>query len=117
MKKVTTFSSRLHEAILSSGLQQIEVANLSGISKSLLNKYLKGKSEAGNDKLYKLANALNVSPVWLMGYDVEKRNITIPIEKTKKDEVIQDIIEICKYQDEETLRTILTIVKSLDKRK
>lgn len=87
MKKVTTFSSRLNEAILSSRLQQIEVANLSGISKSLLNKYLKGKSEAGNDKLYKLANALNVSPVWLMGYDVsmetEQEEIPdiYPIEK------------------------------------
>lgn len=115
MKKVSSFSSRLNEAILSSGLQQIEVSKLSGISKSLLNKYIKGISEAGNEKLYKLASTLNVNPVWLMGYDVEKRN-SHP-NKSEKDYLIDEIVEICSYQNEETLRTILAIVKSLDKRK
>lgn len=116
MKKVSTFSSRLNEAIISSGLQQIEVSKLSGISKSLLNKYLKGISEAGNDKLYRLANTLNVNPVWLMGYDVEKRN-SHQNSKNEKDCLIDEISTICSYQEEETLRTILAIVKSLDKRK
>lgn len=69
----SNFRVRLREAIDYSGLQQVEVAKLSGISKSLLNKYLKGISEAGNDKLLVLGKALNVSPVWLMGYDVPMR--------------------------------------------
>mgnify|MGYP003298325557 CR=1 FL=1 len=70
MEKISTFKDRLHEAIVVSGLQQVVVAERAGISKSLLNKYLKGVSEAGNNKLYSLSQALNVSPVWLMGYDV-----------------------------------------------
>ena len=103
MKKITTFSERLKEALASSGLRQIDLANMTGISKSLLNKYIGGITEAGNDKLYILASALNVNPVWLMGYDVEKRSPYIPenalldeinditIIKEKKDKYVIDI--------------------------
>lgn len=70
MEKISTFKDRLQIAISNSKLQQSEVAKYSGISRSLINKYLKGISEAGNDKLYALGKTLNVNPVWLMGFDV-----------------------------------------------
>lgn len=87
MKKTSTFKERLYEAILYSGLQQVVVAERAGISKSLLNKYLKGVSEAGNDKLYSLSQALNVSPVWLMGYDVPKDREDDLILQDEKDKI------------------------------
>ena len=40
------------------------------ISRSLLSYYVSGKSEIGRKRLLVLSKALNVSPVWLMGYDV-----------------------------------------------
>ena len=40
------------------------------ISKSLLSHYVSGKNEPGQKRLFILSKALNVSPVWLMGYDV-----------------------------------------------
>lgn len=40
------------------------------ISKSLLSHYVAGKVEPGNKRLFILSKALDVSPVWLMGYDV-----------------------------------------------
>lgn len=117
MHRVKKISDRISEALNIKGIKPIELSQMTGINKSQISHYISGYCEPKQDNFYLIANALNVDYGWLMGYDVEKRNITIPIEKTKKDEVIQDIIEICKYQDEETLRTILTIVKSLDKRK
>lgn len=108
MKKITTFSERLKEALASSGLRQIDLANMTGISKSLLNKYIGGITEAGNDKLYILASALNVNPVWLMGYDVEKRSPYIP-----ENALLDEINDICSHQDSETLETILRVIKSL----
>ena len=40
------------------------------ISKSLLSQYVSGKIEPGDKRLFILSKALEVSPVWLMGYDV-----------------------------------------------
>lgn len=42
------------------------------ISKSLLSQYVSGKIEPGNKRLFILGKALDVSPVWLMGYDVPR---------------------------------------------
>lgn len=66
-----TFANRLQKAINLSGLKPIEVANKTGLDKSLISCYLSGKYKAGNDNLEKLANVLNVSEIWLQGYDVE----------------------------------------------
>lgn len=74
MKLISTFGERLNTAINESGLQQIQVAKLAGISKSLLNKYIKGIATAKNDKLYNLSLVLKVNPVWLLGYDVNKKD-------------------------------------------
>lgn len=40
------------------------------ISRSLLSYYVSGKSEPGNKRLFILSKALDVSPLWLMGFDV-----------------------------------------------
>lgn len=96
MEKISTFKDRLHEAIVVSGLQQVVVAERAGISKSLLNKYLKGVSEAGNHKLYFLSQALNVSPVWLMGYDVpmdREENLILQDSKRRITQFIYDMNE------------------------
>lgn len=42
------------------------------ISRSLLSYYVSGKAEPGNKRLFILSKALNVSPAWLMGYDVPR---------------------------------------------
>ena len=42
------------------------------ISKSLLSLYVTGKNEPGQKRLFILSKALNVSPAWLMGYDVPR---------------------------------------------
>ena len=99
-------------------LTQNELAVKSGISKSLINKYLKGVSEAGNHKLLLLATALNVNPLWLMGYDVDKykvpegRNVN-----SEKQDLIQQIESECKDATIEELKIILRIVKSMVEKK
>ena len=42
------------------------------ISKSLLSQYVSGKIEPGDKRLFILCKALDVSPGWLLGYDVPK---------------------------------------------
>lgn len=71
MKK-DTFSNRLNEAMLEKGIKQSQLSKKTKIDKTLISKYQAGIADAGNDRLPKLADALNVNEVWLMGYDVPK---------------------------------------------
>ncbi len=73
MEIIGNFNERLVEAIADSGMTQAEVASLAGVSRSLLNKYVKGANKAGNVPTYNLARVLRVNVLWLMGYDVPKR--------------------------------------------
>lgn len=72
--KIDTFSKRLEKALSKSNVSQTELAKKTNIDKSLINKYLKGIAEAGNDNLSSIASVLNVNEVWLMGYDVPMNN-------------------------------------------
>lgn len=49
-----------------------DLSRASGIEKGSISRYLSGKRKnASTDTVDKLARALRVSPVWLMGYDVD----------------------------------------------
>lgn len=65
-----SFSKRLKEAMKIRNINQAELSQKSGISKSSLSEYLKGKYEAKQTGLFNLAKALDVNEVWLMGEDV-----------------------------------------------
>lgn len=65
-----SFSKRLKEAMRLRNINQAELSQKSGISKSSLSEYLKGKYEAKQTGLFNLAKALDVNEVWLMGEDV-----------------------------------------------
>ena len=115
MEKISTFSKRLLLAMNIRSISQTKLSQLSNINKSLICDYLKDRYIAKQDKLEKLANALNVSPVWLMGYDCdidgkEKDDSTPPSNK-----YIDDIISILNNQDNETLEKILSMINLMIK--
>jgi len=49
------------------------------LGKSALSQYISGQDEPGQEKLSILGMALNVSEVWLMGYDVSRERSITPI--------------------------------------
>lgn len=65
-----TCGKRIEKALIIRGIKQADLCKLAGIPKSSLSLYLKGAYEPKQDKIYKMADALNVSEKWLMGYDV-----------------------------------------------
>lgn len=67
---VDTFSNRLKKAMQTCNYTQAQLSEKTGLDKSLISNYLSGNYKAKQDKLSILANALNVSETWLMGYDV-----------------------------------------------
>ena len=77
MKPIDTFQNRLQKAIDIRNIKPVELHEKTGISESLISKYLSGNAVARQKKISLLSDALNVNPVWLMGYD-------IPMEKDIK---------------------------------
>ena len=80
MKKSTT-SNRLKELMRDRKLRQIDILEMTKpycnkynvkMNKSDISQYVSGGVEPGQEKLSILGMALNVSEVWLMGYNVPK---------------------------------------------
>ena len=73
-------AARLKKALSIRNMTQGELCQKTKIPKSALSEYIKGLYDPKQDRLLILSDALNVDPVWLMGFDV-------PMEKedNKKD--------------------------------
>lgn len=84
MKPIDTFQNRLQKAMDIRNMKQVDLVEKTGLDKTLLSKYLSGISNARQDKLTVLAEALQVNEIWLMGYDIPMESIPIKnIEKIK----------------------------------
>ena len=68
--KISTFAQRLRAGLDARKMTQAELSSRSKISKSSISHYLKGDWEGKQDAVYSIAQVLNVSEAWLMGYDV-----------------------------------------------
>ena len=77
-------SDRLKEAMRASNIKQAELARLTNLSKGGISNYVTGRYEPKSDIISKLASALNVSEMWLWGYDVpmERKSKISPSEPT-----------------------------------
>lgn len=61
---------RIKEAMNLRGVKQADIVKKTGINKGALSSYINGNYEPKQSNIYKIANTLNISPAWLMGYDV-----------------------------------------------
>lgn len=71
-KEYQLFADRLRDAMDSRGYTQTGLAEAVGLSKGMISLYLAAKSMPESDRLAVIAHELRVSPVWLMGANVEK---------------------------------------------
>jgi transcriptional regulator with XRE-family HTH domain len=69
---MNTFVKRLNDAITKADMTQAELSMRTGISEAAISNYRKGKYEPKHKQIYLLAVALNVSPSWLMGFDIDE---------------------------------------------
>ena len=72
---------RIKKALSIRNMTQTELCSRTKISKSSLSEYLSGKYVPRQDKVFILAKALDVDPVWLWGYDVPMENKPEPAEQ------------------------------------
>ena len=82
--KIETCGKRIEKALMIRQMKQSDLCKLADIPKSSLSLYLRGAYEPKQDKIYKMADALNVSEKWLMGYDV-------PMERKEMHQVTMEL--------------------------
>lgn len=101
LQKVSTISERLQIAMDTRKIKQIDLARVADVNQGALSRYLKGSYEPKSATIYKLALALDVSDMWLEGYDV-------PMERSKKQKEIDFKNNLYKKiaQDMDLLKTI-----------
>lgn len=64
-------AKRLQTALTNANMNQQELADKSGVSKSSISQYINGSHSPGNISAEKIGNVLKVEKLWLMGFDVE----------------------------------------------
>ena len=102
MEKVTT-AQRLKTLMEARNLKQVDIVNAAQpfckafnqkLGRNDISQYVSGKVVPGQDKLSLIALALNVSEVWLMGFDVPMERTT-PIV-TENNERMAEFIDLFK---------------------
>lgn len=68
-----SIAERISIALKKKNLTQKELASISGIKESQISAYINGAYEPTRNKISMLSKALDVSEVWLMGYDAPMR--------------------------------------------
>lgn len=88
MESYYKIKDRLNEALQLRGMSAADLAKKSGMAKSSLSRYLTGENIPRSIAIGKMAKALDVSPAWLLGYD-----LTID---GKEPEEIRPVLELDK---------------------
>lgn len=106
---MAVFKDRLVEAMEIRKMRLVDLSNATGIHKGNLSNFIHGRYVPKTDKVYLIANALKVNPVWLMGYDVPM-DISFSIPITSDSKVKDEINKKIELLDETQLTALLKII-------
>ena len=88
-------NERIKEALALRGMTAADLSRKTGIGKGLISRYLHGEVVPKQSKIAVIARALEVSPAWLLGYDVNM-----------KGELLQPQIEFYKLSADNQARLL-----------
>ncbi len=122
--RIDTTANRLKIAMKEAGKKQVDLVNATGIDKGSISHYVSGKYIPKQDTIYKLAKALDVSEMWLWGYDcakerpqAQKNNDTIAdiVIRLRTDNEFLSIVEMLNTLDVEKLRGVKQMLAAFQK--
>jgi transcriptional regulator with XRE-family HTH domain len=90
-EKVVSTSDRLREAMTDAGKKQADLARETGLDTGLISRYVAGTYEPKARAIGMLARALDVSEMWLWGYDVPKARADW---QKKNDEIVNLVAKL-----------------------
>ena len=81
MDNLFIIKDKINEALKMRGMTASDLAKKSGIAKSSISRYLTGENIPRSIAIEKIATALNVSPTWILGYNVTTDGQEIDVDK------------------------------------
>ena len=98
MERTETPAQRIKRAMKMRGMKGVELSKATGISRPALSYYINGKRQLNDAAIYKIAHALMVDEVWLLGYGDESessatKSMLIRIIQGMTDEQIEKTIK------------------------
>ena len=124
-KQVATAAERIQQAMEAAGKKQTDLVEATGLNKSTISRYLAGQVEPKQKAIIALARFLDVSEMWLWGYDVPKER-TPSQRKTDKmaelfdvllrDPTLLDMVDKLSKMDSEQRASYQQIMNLLDKK-
>lgn len=67
---MSSISERIKSGLEMRDMKQADLSKITGISRGALSSYISGRYVPKQGNIYRIAKALNVSEIWLMGADV-----------------------------------------------
>ena len=101
---MSDINERLHWSIVFSGYSYGDLARITGIPKSAIQRYATGETEKiPLDRLEKLADAMHISAQYLMGWDEEKEPLV------NEDEELTELLT--RARDDPHIRMLFSVTK------
>lgn len=106
-------SIRIKKALNIRGMKQSELCLKTKIPKSALSEYISGAYEPKQDRVFLIAQALDVDPVWLMGFDVpmEKKK-EIPPDELTLTEGERAMLDLFRLVPEDQQQLVLQMIRA-----
>ena len=112
---IESCAQRLRKALSIRNMTQSELCRRTKIATSAMSEYLRGLYDPKQDKIYIMSEALNVDPVWLMGFDVpmEKEDKKIsPNEEGSLTEGEKVVLELFRQIPEDQQPVVLAMIRA-----
>lgn len=112
------FTARLNKAMAIRNMRQVDLVEKAKIPKGSINQYVSGyANNPTTERIYQLAKALSVDPVWLMGFDVPmeitKTSADNISEELKNNPKVIEVVERFTKLSETNQDLVLNLVRSL----
>lgn len=111
---IESCANRIRKALSIRNMTQSELCRRTKIATSAMSEYIKGLYEPKQDKVYIMSQALNVDPVWLMGFDVpmEKEDKKISPDEEGLTEGEKQVLELFRAIPEDQQPVVLAMIRA-----
>ena len=117
-ERIATFAERIREYMTQNDIKAIDLAKRFHVSRSTISQYVNGTVVPKRDRLVLIADALNIDPLWLMGYDVPPERQNVVTSDLTQDEAC--VISAYRNASEEikaAVKAVLGVKKGIESTK
>ena len=112
---IESCAKRIRKALSIRNMTQSELCRRTKIATSAMSEYLRGLYDPKQDKIYIMSQALNVDPVWLMGFDVPMEpdnKKSSPNEDGSLTEGEKQVLELFRAIPEDQQPVVLAMIRA-----